>query len=669
MNSELKRSVCPYDCPDACGLLVKTINGKAVQVMGDPDHPYTQGTLCTKMVHYERTVHSPQRLVEPLLRIGPKGAGEFKPIAWDEAIHYITVRWQKIIAEYGAESILPYSYAGTMGLIQRNIGEAFFHRLGASRLERTICSSAKGYGWSTVMGSTVAPHPREVAASDLIILWGTNLLATNIHLLHQINQAKKQGAIVWLIETYQSTAAQIADKVILVKPGSDGALALGIMHCLVKNDLVDEEFIADHVQGFDKLKEKVLPEYSPKFVSTITGVDESGIEEMATLYGKAKAPFIVLGSGLSRYGNGAMTVRSITCLPAVVGAWAKTGGGLLASVGTGSAFAMDTITREDFMQEPTRIVNMNQLGQVLTEITNPPVKSMYVYHSNPAIVAPDQNAVLQGLLREDLFTVVHERFMTDTARYADIVLPATSSLEHSDMYRSYGHYCIQRAFPVIPPVGEAKSNWDVFRLLADGMGFEEPFFHQTTDEIIQQQLLDAPKPWLADIDMSKIQEGRPVELRLSLNYKTTYKTPSGKIEIFNPAEAEPLPKYDKPHGDNAAFWFMNAPGLYSINSSFNERSDLLDKREAMYLMMNPRDAAEKGLQDKQEVIAFNERGEVTFILQITSKVPAGVVVSEGIFWIQHAPGDRSVNALTSQRLTDRAAGSTFYDTKVDIRAK
>ncbi|MBP2626923.1 MAG: Nitrate reductase [Firmicutes bacterium] len=668
MNSEIKPSVCPYDCPDACGLLVQVVDGKAIKVMGDPNHPHTRGTLCSKMVHYEKTVHSPQRLVQPLLRTGAKGTGEFMPISWNEAISYIKARWQKIIAEYGAESILPYSYAGTMGLVQRNSGEAFFHRLGASRLDRTICSSAKGYGWSAVMGSTLAPHPKEVAASDLIILWGTNVLATNIHLLHQIREAKQRGAVVWLIETYQSSAAQIADKVILVRPGSDGALALGMMNRLVQHNLVDKEFIFDHVQGFDMLKEKVLPDYSPEIVSQITGIDTTTIEEMAHRYGEAQAPFIIMGSGLSRYGNGAMTVRSITCLPAVVGAWGKTGGGLLASIGTASAFAMDTITREDFMQEPTRIVNMNQLGHALQDLSNPPVMSMYVYHSNPAVVTPDQNAVLKGLSREDLFTVVHERFMTDTARYADIILPATSSLEHSDMYRAYGHYCIQRAFPVIPAVGEAKSNWDVFRLLADAMGFEEPFFQQTTDEIIDQ-LLDTPQPWLAGIDRSKIQEGLSVELPLPPDYKTTYKTPSGKIEILSLRDAEPLPKYNQPHGDDAPFWFMNAPGLYSLNSSFNERPDLLDKREAMYLMMNPSDAAHKGLQDKQEVIAFNERGEVTFILQITSKVPAGVVVAEGIFWIQNAPGDRSANALTSQRLTDRAAASTLYDAKVDIRGK
>ncbi|EIW17939.1 MULTISPECIES: molybdopterin-dependent oxidoreductase [Pelosinus] len=664
---EVKRSVCPYDCPDTCGLMVETVEGKAVRVTGDPDHPHTRGTLCSKMNHYEKTVHSPERLTKPLLRTGSKGAGEFKEISWEEAIFHIKERWQGIIAEYGSQAILPYSYAGTMGVVQRNIGEAFFHRLGASRLERTICSSAKGYGWSAVMGSSLAPHPQEVSASDLIILWGTNILATNIHLLYQIREAKKAGAVVWLIETYQSSAAQFADKVIMVRPGSDGALALGMMRVLVDKKLIAEEFVAQYVQGFEAFEKESLPEYSLDAVSKITGIDAASVEEIGILYGKARAPFIVMGSGLSRYGNGAMTVRAITCLPALVGAWAKVGGGLLASIGTGSAFAMDSIIREDFMQEPTRIVNMNQLGHALQQITNPPIMSMYVYHSNPAIVAPDQNAVVKGLLREELFMIVHERFMTDTARYADLVLPATSSLEHSDIYRSYGHYCVQRAYPVIPPVGEAKSNWDVFRLLASAMGFEESFFEQTTDEIIQQ-LLESPKPWLEQIDMNKVQEGMAAELPLPPDYKITFKTPSGKIEIFNPREIDPFPTYKPSHGDDAPFWLMNAPGLYSLNSSFNERPDLLEKRKAMYLMMNPYDAEKKGFKNGQEVIAFNERGEVVFILKIASEVPSGIVVTEGIFWIKNTPGKSSVNALTSQRLTDRGAASTFYDTKVDVRS-
>lgn len=668
MVRESKQTVCPYDCPDACGLLVETVDDKAVKVMGDPNHPHTRGSLCPKMVHYEETVHSSKRLLTPLLRVGPKGTGQFRPISWPEALEHIQGKWQKIIEQYGAEAILPYSYAGTMGLVQRNSGEAFFHRLGASRLERTICSSAKGYGWSTVMGGTLAIHPGEVALSDLIILWGTNALATNIHLLQQIREAKGKGATLWLIETYESPTAVLADKVILVKPGSDGALALGLIHILLREKLIDKKFIADHVQGFEDFAQQSIAEYPPEIVSDITGVPIAILEEMAKAYGQAHAPFISLGSGLSRYGNGAMSVRAITCLPAVVGAWTKPGGGLLASVGTGSAFSMDKITRPDFIKEKTRIINMNQLGNALVESNqSPPIMSLYVYHSNPAAVAPDQNAVLAGLAREDLFTIVHERFMTDTALFADLVLPATSSLEHGDLYRSYGHYVVQRAFSVIPPVGEAKANWDVFRLLAKVMGFEEGFFQQTTDEMIDL-LLAEPGPWLASLDIEKIKLGKPMELPLPANYKTTYKTPSGKIEIFNPREDETLPRYIAPHDEEGAFWFMNAPGLYSLNSSFNERDDLVARSKGNYLMMNPQDAKSKQLVNEQQVIAFNKRGEVQFILEVTEKVPPGVVVAEGIMWMKPGLNNRTVNALTSQRLTDQAAGSTFYDTKVDVRA-
>ncbi|MDR3541281.1 MAG: molybdopterin-dependent oxidoreductase [Desulfosporosinus sp.] len=666
MKLELKRSVCPYDCPDMCGLLVEVVDGQAVRVTGDPEHPYTRGTLCPKMVHYERTVHSPQRLTHPLLRIGEKGGGQFKSISWEEGIQRLADRWKKIISDYSAEAILPYSYAGTMGLVQRNCGEGFFHRLGASRLARTICSSAKGYGWASVMGETMAPHPDEVKKSDFIILWGTNALATNIHLLHNVREAKKRGATVWLVDTYETPTAQIVDKVVLVRPGSDGALALGLMHILVREGWIDQVFINRHVQGFEQFQSEVLPLYPPAKVSQITGIDIKLLEEMAVCYGKALAPFISLGSGLCRYGNGAMTVRAITCLPALVGAWGKSGGGLLTSISTNKAFNTGRVTREDFMQKPTRIVNMNQLGSALTELTKPPIMGLYVYHSNPVVVAPDQNMIIKGLRREDLFTVVHERFMTDTARYADLVLPATSSLEHPDIYRSYGHYGIQRAAAVIPPVGEAKSNWEVFQLLAQAMGFEESFFGLNTDELIQE-LIEPPTPWLERVDLAKFQTGRPVELSLPENYKTTFLTPSAKIELYNPNESEPLPRYFEPYGDDAPFFLMSTPSLYSLNSSFNERPDLLRKKEAAYLQMNPKDAKNKNLEDGQNVITFNERGEVHFILKLTTKVPQGVVVTEGLFESENVPGDRAVNALTSQRLTDRAAGSTLYDVKVDVR--
>jgi len=336
--SIIKRSVCPYDCPDACGLLVEVEDDQVLKVMGDPEHPFTKGTLCPKMVHYERTVHSPERLTQPLLRCGEKGTGKYKPISWEEAIRVITDRWKEIITQYGAEAILPYSYAGTMGTVQRNCGEGFFHRLGASRLERTICAASKGYGWASVMGDTLAPHPDEVGKSDFILLWSSNTLATNIHLLPSVRTAKKRGATVWLVDTYENPTAQIVDKVVLVRPGSDGALALGIMHILDREGWIDQEFMDQYVQGFEQLRTDVLPDYPPAKVSQITGIEVTLLEEMAVHYGKAQAPFIVLGSGLCRYGNGAMTVRTITCLPALVGAWGKPGGGLLASTSTGIAF-------------------------------------------------------------------------------------------------------------------------------------------------------------------------------------------------------------------------------------------------------------------------------------------------------------------------------------------
>lgn len=663
---QVLRSVCPFDCPDTCGLLVHIDDGKAVKVQGDPEHPFTRGTLCPKMAHYERSVHSPQRIITPLLRTGDKGSGKFTPISWPEAIERIKTKWNKIIAEYGAEAILPYSYAGTMGFVQRNVGHPFFYSLGASQLDRTICSPAKGYGWNAVMGKTMAPHTNEIHHSDLVILWGIHALATNIHIMHDINIAKKQGAKVWLIDTYETTTAQIADQLIVVRPGTDGALALGMMHVIAREHLIDAEFIKKHVQGYEELKSTILPEYSPERVSEITGISSRVIEDMARQYANAKAPFIRLGSGLSRYSNGAMTVRTITCLPALVGAWGKPGGGLLAGTSTESALDTRRITREDFQENTTRIINMNQLGEALNELKDPPVMSLYVYASNPAAVAPDQNRVLQGLAREDIFTVVHERYMNDTAKYADVILPATTSLEHSDIYRAYGHYGVQRAYPVIPPVGQAKANWEVFCLLAKAMGINNPFFNQSADDLIDS-ILAEPSAWLASTQHKVLFDGKQVELPLPGDYKTRFKTSSGKIEILNPTEDKPLPQYSKPHGDDAAFWLVNSPDARLLNSSFNERADLT-KINKMLLQMNPNDAARIGLADGQLVLAANERGEVTFTLKVTAKVPEGVVVAEGLWWIEHAPGNRSVNALTSQRLTDKGKGSTFYDVKVNVKA-
>jgi len=646
---------------------VEVVGGRAVKVSGDPEHPFTRGTLCVKMNRYQETVHSRLRLTRPLLRTGTKGSGEFRSISWKEAIDRITERWQKIIDQYGSEAILPYSYAGTMGLIQRNAGHPFFYRLGASRLTRTICSPAKEVGWKVVMGETPAPHPDEVAESDLVILWGINAVATNIHFLHGVKKAKQKGATLWLIDTYQTITSSVVDQTYIVHPGSDGSLALGLMHLLVRDGLVDHDFLISHVQGFEELKEKILPDFPPEKVSILTGLSRETIESMAKTYGRAKNPFIRLGAGLSRYGNGAMAIRTIVCLPALVGAYGKRGGGCFTGTNTAEAFAMREVLREDVMTKKTRTLNMNRLGWALNELNDPPVQSLYVYHSNPAAVTPDQNQVLKGLERDDLFTVVHERFMTDTARYADMVLPSTSSLEHSDLYRSYGTYCIQHVRAVIPPIGESKSNWEVFCLLAHGMGFDEPFFRQTADQLIDH-LLSIPSPMREGIDREAFSAGKAVEIPLPPDGRALFKTPSGKIEILNQKESHPLPCYLPPYDGDYPFRLMTSPSLYALNSSFREREDLRKKERAMFLQMNPADAEAKGMRDGDLVIAFNQLGEVSFTLRITPNAPSGVVIAEGVWWLKHCPGLRSVNALTSQRLTDQGQGSTFYDNTVDVRA-
>ncbi len=667
MSATVRRSVCPYDCPDACGMLVTVEEGRAVRVAGDPDHPYTRGLLCPKMNRYERTVHSPRRLTTPLLRRGAKGEGEFVPIPWDEAVQRICSRWQELIASFGAECILPYSYAGTMGLVQRNSGHPFFHRLGASRLDRTICSPAKDAGWKAVMGETPGVDPGEMGESDLIILWGINAVATSIHCQRDAQEARRRGARVWAIDTWRTPTLEAADEAFLVRPGGDGALALGMMHVLVREGLVDSSFIRDNVLGFEEFSAKVLPECSPDSMAPACGVAAADIQRLARGYAASQAPFIRLGSGLTRYGNGAMTVRTIACLPALVGAWQRPGGGLLCGTSTGPAFPLARLLREDFITKPTRLVNMNRLGEALTLLGDPPVMSLYVYHSNPASITPDQNAVIQGLLRPDLFTVVHERFLTDTARYADIVLPATSSLEHPDLYRSYGTYVAQRAAAVIPPVGESRANWELFALLAKGMGWDEPFFHQSADELIEL-LIDQDTAWRGPAENCSLRRGEPVGLTAPTSARGEWQTPSGRIEIRNDREPHPLPCLLRPHaaGDGLPLLLQSAPTPFALNASFYERDDLREKQGCMVLMMNPADAASRGLSDGEQVVAGNQVGEARFTLKISDRVPAGTVVTEGVWWGEFIPGRRGVNRLTSQRLTDRGNGSTLYDVAVDV---
>lgn len=666
MKNKSYRSVCPYDCPDTCGLVVDVQNDRAVAVKGDPDHPVTRGFLCAKMNRYPDTVHHPGRLTAPLLRTGPKGSGEFREISWDEAGTRIADEWQAIIAETGAEAILPYSYAGTMGLLQRNGGHAFFHKLGVSRLERTICVAAKSAGWEATMGKTPAPTPETVLDSDLVVIWGANVVATNIHFVPLLKQAKNNGARVVMIDTYANRTAELADEVLLVRPGSDGALVLGLMHILVRDGLVDEKYLAEHVLGYPQLRDEVLPLNTVEKTAARTGLEAEKIEGLAAAYGNARAPFIRLGSGLSRYVNGGMTIRLITILPALVGAYGRKGGGCYGNVSTGHWFDMDIIERPDFVEQPTRVVNMNRLGEALNELDDPPVRSLYVYHSNPACIAPDQNAVINGLQREDLFTVVHERFMTDTARYADIVLPASSSLEQGDLFRSYGDYHLQRSRPVITPVGESRSNWETFAFLAGKLGWDEPFFHQSGDRLIDRLLAESPVREV--IDLEALNRGEPVMLPAG-DPGPPFATASSKVEIFNTGLDEPLPRYLPPSKDRFPLRLVNAPAMHILNSSFCERDDIRKSEGGMKLHLNPADAAERRLDDGEVVTARNGLGAVDFILSVTAAVPAGVVVAEGAWWLDAAPGDRTVNALTSQALTDMGRGSTLYDNHVEVARK
>ena len=662
-----ERSTCPYDCPDACGLLVDTDGSSVQAVRGDPEHGYTRGALCPKVNGYEKTVHAPGRLLTPLVRSGPKGEGAFRRASWEEAVALIAGRWKGLVASHGRESILPITYAGTMGLLQRNAQQPLFHRLGASLLDRTICTPAQDAGWAQVMGTTPGPDPDDAALSDLVLLWGVNALATNIHFLSQVKAARQAGGQAFLIDTYRQPTAPQVDRVFLVRPGSDGALALGLLHLLARDGRLDRGFLQTHTVGWEDLEREVLPAHGPSRTAELTGLSREDLEALAQAYGRARAPFIRLGGGLSRYGNGALTTRALLCLPAAVGAWAKKGGGLLASTGTGAAFALDALTREDLLPGPTRTINLNRVGHALTEEASPRVMSVYVSHCNPAAVCPDQNAVLRGLAREDLFTVVHERFLTDTALYADVVLPAPTMLETADLYRSYGQFFVQRVRPVIPPVGESKSNWDTVRLLAGALGFTEEVFARTADQHLDA-ILAAPSPWLEGLDRDALEAGRAVRLRPP---RGRWLTPSGRIELRNDRLSEPLPRHRPTHADlepgGPPLRLQTAPSLHRLNSSFTERPELSRKLGPQALQLSPADAAARGLRDGQRVTAFNALGEVAFVLRVTDQVPPGVAVAEGVHSLQ-AGNHRNVNALTSQRLTDSGAGSTFYDNRVEVRA-
>lgn len=660
------KSVCPYDCPDACGLIVSVDNNKVISVRGDRAHAFTRGTLCPKMAHYEKVIHSPLRLKSPMKRVGKKGIGEdqYTRISWDEALDAIVNNFKETIDTYGSESILRYSYAGTMGVIQSPAADYFFRCIGATDQDRGICSPAKQAGFRSVYGDTLAIKPQEAQHSDLIVLWGINATATDVHILHDVNIAKKKGARVWIIDTHKTYTFSQAHEHIYVKPGSDGALALGMLHIIHRDGLADIDFIKKHVQGYDELVKEVLLDFTPGKAAEICGVSVERMTEFAHAYAKSKAPFIRLGSGLSRYGNGAMTCRAINALPAVVGAWQYPGGGLLSSA-SGSKFIGKDVMQQAHVHAPAkRLMPMIKLGEMLINPEGTKVHSLYIFSSNPAITAPDQNVVRRGLMRDDLFTVVHERFFTDTCKYADIILPATTSVEHDDIYNSYGHYTIGTGYKLIEPIGESRSNWQVIAELAKRMGLEDDFFDLSERELIEQIVRTSSR--ISKRDQELILNGEPVEMTVPESYKMDFKTPSGKIELYNPQDVEPLIRYMPPYGDNAPFWLINGNDIRILDSSFCELD--FNDPELMKLRIHPEDAKMYNINDGAEVEIYNDRGSVKIKAYYDDEVQRGTLVTLGVWWqSQSSDPHVAINALTAARPTDQGWGSTFYDVQVHIR--
>lgn len=664
MSKEIKRAVCPYDCPTTCGFFVETDGGRIVRVIGDENDPASKGLLCRKMRNYERSVNSDKRILKPMIRNGVKGDGRYTETTWDKAIKLISDRWKEIIERDGAEAVAFFNYAGVMSDIQRNCGEAFFNRMGACELIKTLCSTAKGVGYANVVGKTGCLDPRELKDSDLYIVWSCNMTATKLQSMPDIVNAKRQGKRVVLIEVYLETMKAYCDETILIRPGTDGALALAMMHILVRDGLADEQFLRSNAEGYDKFRD-TLPEYTPDWAEKITGVPAETIEGLAAEFARAKAPAIILGSGNSRYGNGAMTVRLITILSLFTGAWLNKGGGICGCTPIDTGYVnLNIIKRPDFKKKPVRKININQLGAAVKDSG---IKSLYVYGGNPANTVSDTKAIIDGLKREDLFTVVHERFMTDTAKYADVILPATFSVEQTDIYRSYGYCTLQTAFKAVEPQGECKSNWDTFCVLAKAMGYEDEYFKKTAEEMLEF-VLDNPTEavkQLTDKERETLRNGGAVSMPFSDH--TLWKTKSGKIKIVNEELPEPMPKYLECHGGDYPISLISVPSEHTLNTIFTNNPDLADRRGTMKLAMHTDDATTRGIKNGDRVICCNDLAEVEFEAFVTENIAKGAAAAVGVFKSDQTFNGLGVNALQHDRLSDMGEATTMNDNRVEIR--
>lgn len=661
---------CPYDCPSTCGLLAEIENGRIVKVKNDKTHPVSKNGICRKMQHYEQDIYSMDRLMKPMRRVGKKGEGKFEPISWNEAVREITDHFKDIIEKWGSEAILPCVYSGVMSDIQRSCGDAFFNRMGALELVKTLCSSAKGAGYDAVVGKTGCLEPTELNDSDLYLIWSCNMAATRLQTLADLQKPANRHKKKILIDVYPNPTAAYCDQVITIKAGTDGALALAMMNVLKNEHLVDKSFVGKYTSGYPEFAE-TLDAYTPEWAESETGIPAEVIRQLAREFGEAKAPAIILGSGNSRHGNGGMTVRLITILSALTGAWQHPGGGLCGCTPIDTDYVNKSlITRPDFREKAAKKININQIGQALAMEGKEAVRGFYVYGCNPANTVSDQQLILKGLEREDLFTVVHERFMTDTARYADILLPATFSVEQTDIYRAYGYCTLGTGRKLVDAPGECKSNWDTFCLLAKGMGYSEDYFDRSEDEMLDI-LLSHPTKAIAEIsDEAKetLRQGGSVVLPFSDHL--AFGTETGKMMIVNEKLAEPMPHYTADYSAKCQDWPLHlvaAPSVWSLNSTFLDREQLMTSRKGMTLWLNPEDAKVRKIEDGMSVIAFNELGEVQFTACIDQRVAVGNAVSEGVFASHQTQNGCGFNTLTHGRLSDIGAATTMNDNRIDIR--
>ena len=660
-------SVCSLDCPDQCGLLIHKKDGKIVKVEGDPNHPVTQGNICNKVRHVTDRLYDPDRTTTPLKRVGPKGEGRFEPITWEEATDLITTNWNQLIEKYGPESILPYSFYGNMGRLNaEGMDRRFFHRLGSSILDQTICNSAGSKGYSYTMGASLGTPPEETLDTKLFIFWGINAVSTNMHQVALAQKARKKGAKIIVIDVHQNQTGRWADWFIPILPGTDTALALGLMHILFKEHLINEDFLQAYTVGHAALRDHVTT-YDPASVSAITGVPEDTIEKLARLYGETSPSFIRIGNGLQHHDNGGMAIRTISCLPALTGQWLQKGGGAIKGNSGYLKFNEAALERPDLRKNKlARHVNMNQLGEALLTL-DPPIRSLFVYNSNPAVVAPDLEKVHKGLLREDLFTVVHDLFVTETAKYADLVLPATSSYENLDFYTSYWHQYIQLQKPVIENYGESKSNFEVFQLLARGMGFDDPEFKVIESDLIQEALDFPQNPYLKEVTLERLIEKDYLKADIRPLFPGELPTPSGKIELYSEKMAKeglpPLPTYNPIEAEPGfPFQFVPGPNHNFLNSTFANQAkhQSLEKSPCVYI--NTEDAKKLQIKEGDLVKLWNHRGDIHLHAFIGDTVLPGVVVSQGLW----STDTNLVNKLTPDRLSDMGGGATFFSGRVNI---